>query len=239
MGSTGATGLLKGRPGSVKHLPITGEGGIDSWEARMKGEAAKMPGQGKVEYGILFDSNGQAIDGYLGNEHSVLTDKKVWGKEGEGVKDGIFTHFHPDNDFGGTLSMQDLAVYADSDLKEIRAFSQQGQLYSVKAGPNADKKKLASWVKKNKKLQQKNFEKSYESALKAATTPLKSGPHKGQVKLVNRNTGKTVYRDPMTDKQAQAYARAYSVGSYDRMYKKNLEKYGFTYTATKAGKKNQ
>jgi hypothetical protein len=40
----------------------------------------------------------------------------------------------------------------------------------------------------------------------------------------------------MTQQQAVNYARAYSVGMFDRMYGKALSRYGVTYTSTKAGR---
>lgn len=238
MGATGATGILIG--GDVERFPLAGTNlTLDKAEYRQGKEFEQndliksLSDGGTKEYGVLLDADGVPYMAYKGEEHSVHIGDEVLNSG------GTFTHYHPDKDFGGTLSIQDLKVFAKSNLKELRAFSKQGQMYSVKAGPNADREGLLRWAKMSGKLQQQNLNKSYAAALKAATTPLKSGPNKGKIKIKNPRTGKTVYREPMTDKQAQAFARQWSVGSYDRMYKKNLEKYGFTYTATKAGKKLQ
>lgn len=217
----GASGILFGDP---NFEPIRGT--LQEWESY-----TRQGNDSQVEHAALFSANGEPIVGYGGDEHSVAVDKQhITNSQG-----GILTHIHPNNDFGGTLSMQDVWLFANSDLSELRAVSEQGQVYSIKANNNLDRDKLKKWVNTNKKLMQKNFVSSYKSALKQATTPLKSGPHKGQIKLVNRRTGKVVYRQPMTPEQAARYARQYSVGAFDRMYKKNLSKFGVTYTSTKAG----
>lgn len=222
MGSSGI--VIPRTPGSVKREPISNN--ISAWEnALRRGDVNP-----DIEHGALFDKNGNPIVGYQGDRHSVPVEARVL------QSDGTFTHFHPDRSFGGTLSMQDLKVFARSNLSELRAVSGQGQLYSIKAGDNVDRQGLARWVRSNQRLAQQNFESSYRSALKQATTPLKSGPHKGEIKLVNRNTGKVTYRKPMTPQQAMNYARAYSVGMFDRMYGKALSRYGVTYTSTKAGR---
>ena len=225
MGSRGLEGTLV-IGGPVNLEPITGT--LDMWESGIRqGMLANL----QQEHGALFTADGEPVIGYGGDEHTIHLDDRVLNLEG-----GTFTHYHPDPNFGGTLSMADLGVLAQSKLGELRAVSSTGQLYSVKAGQNADREGLARWIKMNRKLAQRNFEKSYDAALKAATTPLKSGPHKGQVKLVNRQTGKVIYRNPMTPQQAATYARQFSTGMFDRMYQKALTNFGFTYTATKAGK---
>ena len=201
--------------------PITGR--IGDFENRFR------QGEGvNVEHGALYDANGEPIIGYGGTRHATPIDERVLNMPG-----GTFSHFHPDKAFGGTLSLADLNVFAKSQLGELRAVSKQGQLYSIKAGQNADRAGLAKWVKRVEPIAKKNFRNSYEKALKVAQTPLKSGPHKGQIKITNPTTGKSVYRQPMTDKQAQNFARQYSVGAFERMYKKNLAKFGVEYKATK------
>ena len=217
----GATGIVIG--GEVKMQPITGKIG-DFENTLRKNELLK-----NNEYGALYNENGEPIIGYIGDKHSVNVDSRVLNSE-----NGSFTHYHPDKDFGGTLSMQDLKVFAMSKLKELRAVSSQGYLYKIESGKNVDRAGLKKWVSKNQSLAQKNFESAHKAALKAAVTPLKSGPHKGKVKLVNKKTGKAVYRNPMTPEQAAKYARKYSVQMFDRMYSKALKKFGVKYTATKS-----
>ena len=233
MGSLGRDeGIQIGKGGTVRHLPITE--GMREWEVRSEREARERVGNGKVETGALFDKNGNPIDAYIGTKHSVNIDpSKINTPETEGA---VFTHLHPDADFGGTLSLTDLHTFAQTNWGEIRAVSKQGQLYSLKAGPNADREGLRKWVQSKNKMYKKNLANSYESSLKRATTVLKSGPHKGQIKLIDPSTGKAIYRQPMTDAQAEKYARTYAVGMFERTYKKNLSKFGFTYTKTKGGK---
>ena len=206
----------------IKYEPITG--GVKDFEDTLrKGEVNP-----DVEHGALYDADGNPIVGYLGEEHTTPVDNRVLE-----VENGSFTHYHPDKNFGGTLSMSDLKVFAESKLDSLRAVTSQGYLYSINATDKLDRDKLMKWVNKNQKLAQKNFEASYKSALKKAVTPLKSGPHKGKIKLTNPTTGKVVYRNPMTPKQAESFARKYSVQMFDRMYKKNLKKLGVDYKATK------
>ena len=230
--------------GKVNHLPITEN--LNAWEQRSRQDIERGVGRGKVETAALFDKNGKPIDAYVGTEHSVNIDpSKMKTPETAGA---TFTHVHPNNDFGGSLSLTDLHTFAQTNWGEMRAVSKQGQLYSLKAEPNADREGLRKWVQSKNKMYKKNLSNAYESALKQATTVLKSGPHKGQIKLTTRKnvtdpkTGerKTVtqvtYRKPMTDAQAEKYARTYSVGMLERTYQKNLSKFGFTYKKTKGGK---
>lgn len=212
----------------ANRLPITQ--GLREWEARSRREAERGVGQGKVETAAIFDSNGNPVTAYLGDRHSVAFEPRMLNVQG-----ATFTHLHPDNNFGGTLSLQDLKVFARSQWSELRASSKQGQLYSIKAGNNVNREGLRKWINSNEKLLQKNFSNSYKSALKNATTVLKSGPNKGKVKL-NQPNGTVKYVNPMTKEQVASYARQYSVGLFDRAYRKNLAKFGITYTSTKAGK---
>lgn len=224
MGASGKSGIYVGEKGSINYEPI--KGNVTEFENALRTKQI-VP---TIEHGALYDKDGNPIVGYQGNEHSIPVDERVM------QVDGTFTHYHPDEHFGGTLSMADLSVFSKSNLNELRAVSSQGQLYSIKADKNVDRKGLQNWIKVNRKMAQKNFENSYKSALKKATTPLKSGPHKGQIKLTDPKSGKVTYRQPMTPKQAANFARKYSVGMFERMYKKNLSKFGVTYTSTKGGK---
>lgn len=210
----------------VRRLPI--EQGLREWEARSRREAERGVGEGKVETAAIFDNDGNPITAYLGDRHSVGFEPKMLNVEG-----ATFTHLHPDNNFGGTLSLQDLKVMARSKWSELRATSKQGQLYSIKANANANREGLRKWINSNEKLLQKNFRNSAESAYRNATTPLKSGPNKGKVKL-NLPNGTVKYVEPMTKQQARAYARQYSVGLFERAYRKNLSKFGFEFTKTKS-----
>ena len=229
----GATGAYIPKPGTkaaraIRREPI--KGNINEWENSLRRGDIELD----REHAALYDKDGKPIVGFQGDRHSVAIGKEINNPDGV-----TMTHYHPDKSFGGTLSMQDIRVFATTPIREIRAVSGQGQLYSLKAGPNVDRAGLAKWVQSNQKLAQKNFNNSYKSALKQATTPLKSGPHKGQIKLTNRVTGKVTYREPMTKQQAINYARTYSVGMFDRMYGKALSRYGVTYTATKAGRNSE
>lgn len=226
----GATGLYVPRPGSAGAAEIAREplsGSLGDFENRFRRGNDETT---RIEHAALFSDNGEPIVGYQGDRHSVPLDQRVLNNPG-----ATLSHFHPDTAFGGTLSMQDLKLFAKSQLGEMRAVSRQGQLYSIKANADVDRKALDKWVKRVEPIAKKNFRNSYDRARKAAQTPLKSGPHKGMVKLTNPSTGKSVYREPMTNKQAMNYARQYSVGAFERMYKKNLAKFGVTYTSTKGG----
>lgn len=210
-------------------LPITD--GLKEFEIRNYKQAKTAIGGGKIEIGAIFDSDGNPIVGFKGkNDHVSFPSRYLE------VENGTFTHFHPDKYFGGTLSMTDLKTFAKSKWGELRATSAQGQVYSIKAGPNADKAALLRWTNKTQKLLNKNFSNSYHAKLKEATTVLKSGKNKGKVKLTQRTTKgtKITYVNPMTPAQAARYARQYSVGLYERTYQKELKKLGFTYSRSKA-----
>ena len=223
MGATGA--YIARNTGKVKLEPLAGT--ITEWNNSIR-SGNRDP---EIEHAALYDANGEPIVGYQGDEDSVALDSRVLRVPG-----GTMTHNHPDDDFGGTLSMADLNVFARSQLKRIEAVSSQGSLYTITAGENVDRDGLRKWIRANQKLMQRNFSNSYKSALKKATTVIKSGVHEGKVKLTNPKTGKAIYRDPMTPEQAANYARQYSVGMFDRMYKKAFDKFGISYNSTnKAG----
>ena len=247
MGARGKGIVIARNTDKIQKYPITGSQSIDQWEFRNTSEFKKnnsmvnmLSEGGKNEYAVLADDKGIPYMAYKGERHSVPLDKSAIQSS------GTLTHYHPNPGLGGTLSMQDLKVFAQSNLKGIRAFAQQGQLYSLTAGPNADRKGLLNWVKKNQKLQYDNFAKSYDSAYKNATTTFKDKKGNEYIKIRVRQivdtpqgpkqVTKVVKRAPMTKKQAAAYARQYSVGQYDRMYKKALDKFGFNYVSTKAGR---
>ena len=238
MGSTGI--VVRSRTtvngSGIQREPIKGT--ISQWENPLRRREVEP----NIEHGALYDENGKPIIGYKGERHSVAVDRRVLD-----TPNATFTHYHPDKSFGGTLSMQDLKVFSRSNLRELRAVSGQGQLYSIRANGNVDREGLRKWINSNQKMAQKNFNQAYSRALKEATTPLKSGPHKGEVKLTTRRTVRgedgqrrevrtVTYRKPMTQQQAINYARATSVGMFDRMYGKALSRYGVTYTSTKAGR---
>lgn len=214
----GASGIVI--TGSPNYEPITGN--MADWESAIRrGDVSP-----NIEHAAYFDKNGNPVVGFWGDENSVGIDRKhIFDVPG-----GTMTHYHPDKDFGGTLSMQDLWVFAKSGWDEMRAVTSQGYAYSIKTTPNTDKKKLEQWVKSKKKLMQRNFNRAYAAAFRQATTPLKSGPNKGKVKLVNHTTGKVTYRKPMTKQQAAKYVRTYVTNMYDAMYRKNLKQFGVTYT---------
>lgn len=239
----GSSGIKMGGNTIVRRAPIaTSITKVSDVENKGMGDVFGE-GDGN-EYAVTFDSNGEIVGAYLGNEHSVGIDNNALNIPG-----GVLTHRHPDNKFGGTLSMQDLKVLAKSQLGEIRAFSTQGQVYSVVAGPNADKAKLLSWVNKNQGILNKNFQNSYRSSYRNArgfkidangnrvSTVIKTGKNAGKVKIASgRVNGRTQYKyvNPMTPQQADKYARTYSVGQYERAYRKALSQYGFTYNKTKS-----
>ena len=236
----GAKGLYIPRnPADIMREPLTGR--VGDFENKFREGASGID----IEHGALYAENGEPIVGYKGDEDSTPIDRRVLN-----TPNGTFSHFHPDENFGGTLSLADLKVFAKSQLGELRAVAPQGQLYTIKAGNNIDRQALGKWVNRVEPIAVKNFRNSYKTALKQATTPLKSGPHKGQIKLTTRKTvtdangnkrvvSQNVYRQPMTAKQADNYARRYSLGAFERMYKKNLSKFGVTYSVTKGGRAGQ
>lgn len=227
-------------------LPISGN--IRQWERRTLNEINQGPEEGRVEVAAMFDTSGNPIDAYVGDRHSVSFDvRKLNAPETEGA---TFTHMHPNSNFGGTLSLQDLKVFARSNWGEMRAYTKQGQLYSIKANENVDREGLKKWLNSKESIIKKNFAQSYEKALNDAQKTLKSGPNAGKVKIIDKVTKRTdkngkertkiiyKYVKPMTDAQAAAYARQVSVGSIERAYRNGLAQFGVTFTKTKGGKSN-
>ena len=217
----GASGILITSEPNFE--PITGDMG--DWESALRRGDVNP----NIEHAAYFDKNGNPVIGFEGDEHSVGIDRKhIFDVPG-----GTMTHYHPDKDFGGTLSMQDLWLFAKSGWDEMRAVTSQGYAYSVKANAKTNKKGLEKWVNSKKKLMQRNFNRAYAASIRQATTPLKSGPNKGKVKLVNHTTGKVTYRKPMTKAQATKYARTYATNMFDASFKKNLKKFGVKYDKAK------
>lgn len=220
MGSKGLK-VVSNNSSSIHRLPV--QGSQKQWEVESKQDVHGY------ETAAVFDSDGKPIDAFTSHDqHSVAIPESVLNMQGANV-----THTHPNPSFGGTLSMTDVRTFAQSEWNSISAISKQGFIYRLSVGSNANKKGLLNWTKKTGKLLQKNFNKSYEAALKRATTPLKSGANKGKVKIMHPD-GKAEYRNPMTPKQAASYARQYATGMYDRAYKKGVEQFGFKYEKTKS-----
>lgn len=238
----GATGAYIGDPsksGSIQELPITSQGDLDAWE-----RANKRQG---IEYAVVLDENGKPMTAFSGDEHSVGLHPRVLDWEGV-----TFTHNHPDKYFGGSFSTTDLNTFAKSKWAEMRADTAQGKTYILRATPNSDREGLLKYTNSQAKFLAKNFKNSYKSALKNAAKTYTDKDGKKYIKLktlVKDKNGnvqyyengkpktKIVKRPPMTPAQADKYAREYSVGLYDRTYKKNLEKFGFEYIVknSKAG----
>lgn len=226
MGSGGKSGIqiVSNTSGRVKELPIVSKDGLDTWEKGIKNN--------DYETAVVFDKDGVPVFAFEGDAHSVAIPQKATQVEG-----GVLTHNHPDKYYGGTLSEADIRNFANSKLDEMRAVQSDGTTYILRAKPNLDRDKLRRYINKNQKLMQKNFEGAYTKALKQATAaPIASGKNKGKIKLTVPSQGKTItkYVNPMTPEQAQAYARTYSVGIFNRTYKKNLNKYGVEYVVKKS-----
>lgn len=224
MGSTGAFIGRGSVSGSINELPITRGTDLESWERDMRNQ--------NIEYALVVDKNGVPARAFSGDEHSVGIASSALD-----VKDAVFTHNHPDKAFGGTFSVTDLNTFSKSQWKELRVVDRQGTTYIITAGPNADREKLRNYTRSQGKFLQKTFNKSYSSALKSAKKVYKDKSGKEYIKLKTRTADgkiKTVRREPMTDAQADTYARQYAVGMYTRTYKKNLEKFGFKYTVKKS-----
>lgn len=224
MGSSGLSVASK----PVKYFPVGGASSVADYEEKNWTEGFGRKGKEKA---VLFTNSGEPIVGIYGRSSGGMS------VPGRYLQDGnILSHTHPDKNFGGTLSLTDLKTFAKTGLSEIRASDYQGYTYSVKAGPNADKDRLSKWVNSKSAILLKNFRNNYSKSIKRATTPLKSGPNKGKVKLPNANGTGYVYRNPMSKEQAVAYARKSSVNTFDKAYKNALQTMGFTYTVTKIKK---
>lgn len=182
---------------------------------------------------MLFDRDGNPVKGFDGDRHSVSVDNDTLRIDGNGY------HNHPDPGWGGTLSMTDIGLFARSQMQSLSAIDQQGNTYTIRDKGNGDRAGLAKWVNKNRQLLNKNFQQAYRKQLKQLTTPLKSGPHKGMVKVqvqkrVNgKLVTKTSYQKPMTPEQADRVTRQITTGMYERAYAKAFDKYGFTYVTGK------
>ena len=218
-----------------KQFPISDE--LKNNDVAIRREIKKHPELNVDKVGLLFDKNGNPIVGFYGEKGNTMSTSQInVDPKYKNVEGAIFSQTYTDNLFGGTVTPHDLEQLARSKWGGINTSSKQGQMYSVVAGENADRQGLLNFLKSKRKLLNKNFNASFKRSYKSAITPLKSGPNKGKVRLVDSTTGKSVYRDPLTKQQALRYARQYATGLYDRTWEKNLKKFGFTYNATKAGK---
>ena len=225
----GASGLKSG--GNVKMLPIAqGDTTVRDFERAWADERGFKK---DIEYAIVYDPKNPNIGVmYEGNYHGVSVRPEELDKSGWTV-----THYHPGNRFGGTLSMQDVRFFTNSQLGEVRAVTRQGWSYSLKAGPNADRKGFNAWAKRADNVLKKNFARSYDAAAKRAAegrTVMKRSPSGKIYYTYKRDANGNIVK--MNSDQAATYARQVSVGLYDRTLQKNAEKYGFTYTKTKSKK---
>lgn len=228
--------------GNVK--PIVVKDGIDKWETTLRKEIEQGIGQGEKVVVAIYDADGNPVTGFIGNRGDEYVNIS---RRSMKVPDATFTILHTNDTFGGTMPLSELKVFSKSAWNKMDATTKQGMLYSIQAdkvdknGRNytdaelaQNKKKLESWVNSKSSILNKNFKRSYDKTLKDAMTPLKSGPNKGMVKITV--DGKTVYRKPMTEKQANAFALRKSFKMLENTYSKNLKDLGFTYKAKKGVK---
>lgn len=224
MGSGGVK--LVGEKGNVKMFPIAqGKNTVADVEKSWR-DGTNGFGNPNVEYAVVYDPNsGEIPVVYQGDAHHV----NVRAEEGE--KEGYtLTHFHPDKNFGGTLSTTDIRTLTSTKLGEIRAVTRQGITYGLRAGSNANRAGMNAWAKRSNNILQKNFNNSYASALQRARegrTVRHVSPSGKVTWRYNRDAQGNVIK--MTPAQAAKYARTYSVGMYDRAIRKAAEQYGFTY----------
>ena len=242
MGSTGYSGsgdLIIGG-GNIMELPVAGKMYRDDYINGLLQRGNKAQSNNPLtnaphEEMYIFDKNGTALAGFTGGSGSVSIRGNTLQYEGaEGY------HNHPGS-FGGTLSLTDLKTFSQSKWSSITAVDAQGRQYTVKAGANANREGLRKWATNQGRVLERNIQNSYKKTVTQATTPLKSGPHKGMAKIsvTKRNAnGKTVtktsYIKPMTPAQADKLGRQVATGMFDRAYKKNIAKFGFTYTKKNA-----
>lgn len=79
-------------------------------------------GQYDVEHLSVFDSKGNETFRNVGEEHSV-------SYKGANVKDAVLTHNHPG---GRSLSVEDVVGAIGNDMREIRATTRTGRVFSLK-----------------------------------------------------------------------------------------------------------
>ena len=193
----------------IKAVPITDS--VDEWES---GSRMTSP---SIEYAAVFDKNGNPIGAYQGDSNSVGLPLSVRDVEG-----GILTHNHPGMEMGGTFSSADVNLMAKSKLSQIRAVetNKNGKgsktTYILRATPNANREKLASFVKGKAAMMQRNFDKSYVAALNRA------------------KAGKVAGVNPNSKTQIATYARQYALGKMNNYWKKNVGKFGFEYVVKKS-----
>ena len=120
MGSAGVN--LVGAGGDVTMFPIAqGKNTVKDVEASWRNGTNGF-GSPDVEYATVYDpKSGEISVVYQGDRHSVNV------RASEGDKEGFtLTHFHPDKNFGGTLSITDIKTLTSTKLGEVRAVTRQG-----------------------------------------------------------------------------------------------------------------
>ena len=258
----GATGAYIGDPsksGSIQELPITSQGDLDAWE-----RANKRQG---IEYAVVLDENGKPMTAFSGDEHSVGLHPRVLDWEGvtftHNHPDKYFGGSFSTTDLNTFAKSKWAEMRADTAqgktyiLRATPNSDREGLLKYT----NSQAKILAKNFKNSYKSALQNAAKTYTDKdgkkyikLKTLVKDKSGNVQYREVKVKDKNGNviknkdgsdrvrlipktKIVKRPPMTPAQADKYAREYSVGLYDRTYKKNLEKFGFEYVVknSKAG----
>ena len=213
--------------GNVRMLPIAqGNTTVADLERDWMNRTGSVFSRGDREYAVVYDPNsGEIPVVYEGDRHSVNVRPLDTEREG-----ATLTHFHPDRRFGGTLSTQDLRMFTNSQLAEIRAVTSSGQVFGVRAGANANRQGLSNWLRSRNNVLQRNFRQSYTAAMRRALEgrTVRHVSPTGKISwTLRRDSNGNVVR--MNREQALAYARQVSTGAYDRAYRNALERFGFTY----------
>ncbi|MBQ3311678.1 hypothetical protein IJG72_06335 [bacterium] len=112
------------------------------------------------EEGIIFDKDGNVLEKIGGEKHRVIVNEEILRK----MNNKIFTHNHPS---GNVFSSDDLfSGFAKASLRELRAVTPDGTVYSLKPMEGSNIKKLLPEFEQTEKKALRTFKESVDRKFK-------------------------------------------------------------------------
>lgn len=158
---------------------------------------------------FVLDKDGKVVEEYKGEKDSVAFPSDILYK----YPNATVTHGHPKSleDFGGTLSLNDVYNMLDSNWKEHRATaSGKGEMnYIMRRTSKSDSIGLKNKISNEEQDIINKFAKKYSDGYNEAN------------------------KQGLKGKAKKRYARQKAVGVLNAYYKETFEKYGFEYITRK------
>lgn len=188
----------------------------DEFNGKSEKEIANILRNKEIEEMVLINSNGNVMAAFRGGRTGIDFASSPYAEEiRTQYADAIVIHNHPrgDEDFGGTLTPEDVRLMARGNWAGLSSVSNdpgRGN-YTIKKLPGANSKDLTKAMKANRSAIESAFAEAY-----------------GIARFKAIQSGKT-------EAEARRTALKKGTSAYHKWWKTYLKKYGYEYSAWKEG----